>query len=287
MELSSIDGTFAREIRNLDLWRNRDDATAAELREAFREHPLLVLRRQILTEDELMWLGAAVGTPKPYAEAHWQSEYREVVILSNLLNANGKKIGGTGNSELPWHTDQSYYPHPVTGCFLYATVIPTQGGETSWANLYDAYDALPRELQAIADDAVGTFSYLARSRAGGRKRDNHDEKRIAETPDTKHRLVHKHPVTGRRSLFIDPRTVTAIDGMPDDEAHAFLDELEHYATRQENVYHHQWQVGDLVLWDNAVLLHRRNEFPNDQNRLLKRMIIELPGEEHPTPGPVN
>lgn len=286
MKLTPIDGTFAREICGLDLWRNLSRETAAELRGAFSEHPLLVFRRQVLNELELMWIGEAVGTPTPYAEAHWQSEHREIVLLSNLRKADGELLGGTSNTELKWHMDQSYYAHPITGCFLYATIIPRHGGHTSWADLYGAYEALPNSLKEIADKAVGTFSYLARTQSGRRKYDNHDEARIKATPDTKHRLVYEHPQSGRKSLYIDPRTVIAVDDMPQDEAMSFLHELESFATRADNVYHHRWEIGDLVLWDNAVLLHRRDSFPNEQHRLLKRMIINLPDHEHTVPSPV-
>jgi len=145
---------------------------------------------------------------------------------------------------------------------------------------------LPPDLREQADDAIGTFSYRARTRAGRREKDNHDPERIARTPDTRHRLVNRNPVNGRKSLYIDPRTVTGVDGMSRHDALALLDELERRATAPENVYTHHWEVGDLVLWDNAVLLHRRDGFPNEQHRLMKRMIIDLPDEEHATPDAV-
>jgi alpha-ketoglutarate-dependent taurine dioxygenase len=99
----------------------------------------------------------------------------------------------------------------------------------------------------------------------------------------RHPLVHASPVTGRKALYIDPGTLVAVDGMRDDEARALFDELLAAATRAGNVHRHRWQVGDLVLWDNAVTLHRRDAFADEQGRLMKRMIIELPRERHVVP----
>ncbi len=287
MQLESMNGTFAQHVTGLDWWRQNGDEAQAFLRRAYSEHPVLILRRQILNEPELLEFGQCVGTPGIYAETHWQSELPEVVLVSNMRNADGEWIGGLSNNELQWHTDQSYYAVPVTGCFLYATVVLNSGGQTTWASLYDAYDALPANLKTMADHAVGTFSYRRRVQSGSYKDDNHNRDRINKTPDVKHQLVHTHPVTGRKALFIDPNTVTTIDGMPDDEASDFLDELLHYATRPENTYCHEWEVGDLVLWDNAAVLHRREPFPNAENRLLKWMILELSPQEHIVPGSID
>ncbi len=286
MRLEPMNGTFAQHVTGLDWWQQNGEEAITFLRQAYGEHPVLILRRQILNEAELLQFGRSIGTPRIYAETHWQSEYPEVVLVSNMRNADGKFIGGLSNNELTWHTDQSYYAEPMTGCFLYATVVPRSGGQTTWANLYGAYDALPTKLRTMAEGAVGTFSYRRRTQGGSYKDDNHNRDRLKHTPDVKHRLVHTHPVTGRKALFIDPNTVTTIDGMPDDEASDFLEELLQYAIRPENTYCHEWEVGDLVLWDNAAVLHRREPFPGSENRLLKRMILQLSPQEHIVPGPI-
>ena len=122
------------------------------------------------------------------------------------------------------------------------------------------------------------WARLVTARAGTvtKEDDNHDRaRRIGETPDVKHPLVNVNPATGRKALYIDPGTVVGIEGMPQDEANSLLDELLAHTVRPENVYEHDWRTGDLVLWDNAVALHARDAFPNDKNRLVKRMIIKL------------
>ena len=205
-----------------------------------------------------------------------------------MRDQDGEMLGGLANKPLTWHTDQSYYAEPVTGCFLYGVELPSEGGATRWASLYDAYDTLPVDLKSIVDGGVATFSYRARSAQARKADDNHDwETRLRETPDVKHPLVNVSPATGRRALFIDPGTVTGIDGMPQDEADDVLAALMDHVIQPSNVYEHEWAPGDLVMWDNAVVLHARDGFANEQHRLVKRMIIELDPAQHIIPPSVH
>ncbi len=226
-----------------------------------------------------------IGEPGLYAEEGWLSTVPEVIILSNLRDQDGDMLGGLANRALTRHTDQSYYAKPVTGCFLYAVELPAEGGGTSWSSLYRAYETLPPDLAKAVDDAVGTFSFAARMGASASEQaDNHDRaKRLAETPDVKHTLVNLEPGTGRKALYIDPNTVTGIDSMPQDEAEDLLDRLLAHTVRPEHVYDHQWGPGDLILWDNAVVLHKRESFPESSRRLVKRMIVKLDPTRHIVP----
>ena len=212
-------------IREHALWEPADPETEA-IRNAYCQHGVLVFRRQAMSEPDLLAFGNMVGEPSLYAEPHWLSTVPEVILLSNMRSQTGKMLGGLSNKALTWHTDQSYYAEPVTGCFLYGVELPLEGGATRWASLYDAYETLPDELHKVVDGAVGTFSYAARSASAGKADDNHDwKRRLRETPDVKHPLVNVNPATGRKALYVDPGTVTGIDGMPEDEALDLLDRL--------------------------------------------------------------
>lgn len=284
MRIESADGSFAKAVHDLPLWEPVGDADTAAIRDAYRESGVLVFRRQSLSEAELLAFGKLVGEPGLYAEEAWLSTVPEVIVLSNLRDQQGAMLGGLANKPLTWHTDQSYYAKPVTGCLLYAVELPAEGGMTSWTSLYRAYETLPPELARAADGAVGTFSYAARAGSSVGSNDNHNRaKRIAETPDVRHPLVNVEPGSGRKALYIDPDTVTGIDGMAQDEAGDLLDRLLAHATRPENVYDHRWGPGDLVLWDNAVVLHKREGFPEESRRLVKRMIINLDPSRHIIP----
>jgi taurine dioxygenase len=284
MKIEPVDGSFAVEVKDLPLWDEASSEDATAIRAAYRDAGVMVFRRQALSEDELLRFGKMIGSPSIYAETAWLSTQPEVIILSNMRGNDGELLGGLANNPLTWHTDQSYYAKPVTGCFLYGVELPATGGQTSWASLYHAYDTLPAELKGAVDGAVGTFSFAARIGPDRAKSDNHDmAKRLAETPDVKHPLLNINPITGQKALYIDPNTVTGIDGMPQDEADDLLDRLLAHTVQPGNVYDHDWRPGDLVLWDNAVALHKREGFPNECNRLVKRMIITLDPSQHIIP----
>ena len=176
----------------------------------------------------------------------------------------------------------------MTGCFLYAQVVPNAGSVTSWVSLYDAYDALPASIRASIEDAVGIFSYAARTYTvipggDGKALNQSYQERIRNSPDVKHPLVHRHPTSGRPSIYIDPGTLVGIDGMDEQQARPIIDALQDHATAPGAAYAHRWQIGDLVLWDNAVTLHQRQAFGDHECRLMKRMIIDLPAERHVQP----
>ena len=284
LKTRQIDGSFALEILEVRLWEPQSRATLEAVRDLWAEAGVLVFRRQVLNEDELTGFSAAFGKPERIARTDWASLNRpEITIISNLKDANNKGIGGLGQGELAWHTDQSYIADPATGAMLYALELPRDGGATSWANLNRAYDALPDRLRQAVEGRIGVFSYAKRL-AGYQSNDSAVTDEIRrKTPDVTHPLVHVHPVTGRKALYFDPTTTVGVVGLPDSEGTALLDELAAFAIRPAFVYRHQWQVGDVVMWDNGFLLHRRDDFEPTQWRFLKRTTIALPRDRHFVP----
>jgi alpha-ketoglutarate-dependent taurine dioxygenase len=284
LETREIDGSFAREVVGVRLWERQDPATLEALRDLWAVCGVLVFRRQALTEDELTGFSAAFGQPQIIVRTDWASPNRpEVVIISNLKDANNKGIGGLGLGELEWHTDQSYIADPATGAMLYAVELPREGGGTWWANLNRAYEALPDHLCRAVEGKLGIFSYAKRL-SGYQSNDQavtEDIKR--NTPDVTHPLIHCHPVTGRKALYFDPTTTIGVVGMSAEVGAGLLRELTEFATRPEFVYRHRWQIGDVVMWDNGFLLHRRDAFEPSQRRFLKRTTIALPRDRHFVP----
>lgn len=283
---------FACEITGINLWELQPDGVLETLRDAYCEHGLLVFRRQVLTEAELIDVARIFGAPEVYVEKGWHSHLPEVSVVSNMRNGAGHMVGGLSSKELNWHTDQSYNQYPVTGCFLYAQVVPASGSRTSWASLHGAYEALGASERQRVDAAKGTYSYAARTGTvtpgvSSTEMNQTFAERIRNTPDVQHALVNCNPKSGRPALYLDPGTLIALDGKQDESTLAFLDALTGYATADANVYHHDWQLGDLVLWDNAVTLHRRDAFDDEESRMMKRMIFSLPAERHICPAPIN
>jgi len=276
--------SFAREVLGLRLWEPLHDRTVDELRELWAHHPVLVFRRQALSERELAGFGALFGPLERIVRTEWASPaVPEVGLISNLKDGQARPIGGLGDGEIQWHSDQSYMMNPATGAMLYALELPPEGGTTSWVDLCAAYAGLPDRLRHIVEGKRAVFSYVKRL-AGYQRGDRViSEEAKRKTPPVLHPLVHTHPVTGRKALYLDSTTTVGIEGMDEVSGAALLDEIYAFATRPEFVYRHHWRVGDVVMWDNGLTMHRREPFDPAARRLMKRTTIFLSSERHIVP----
>jgi alpha-ketoglutarate-dependent taurine dioxygenase len=284
LESQPLDDSFACEVLGLRLWEPLDDRTVDELRDLWAHHPVLVFRRQALSEQELAGFSALFGPLERVVRTDWASPtVPEVGLISNLKDGQARPIGGLGDGEIQWHSDQSYMMNPATGAMLYALELPPEGGTTSWVDLCAAYAGLPDPLRRGVEGRRAVFSYVKRL-AGYQGVDRViSEEAKRKTPPILHPLVHPHPMTGRKALYLDSTTMIGIDGMDDVPGAALLDEIHAFATRPEFVYRHHWRVGDVVMWDNGFTMHRREPFDPAARRLMKRTTIFLSRERHIVP----
>jgi alpha-ketoglutarate-dependent taurine dioxygenase len=283
-ETRLLDKSFACEVIGLRLWERQDDQTIDELRARWAHHPVLVFRRQALSEHELANFSALFGPLERIVRTDWASLVRpEVGVISNLKDGQGRPIGGLGDGEIQWHSDQSYMLNPATGAMLYALELPPEGGKTSWADLCSAYTGLRDRLKRAVGGRRAIFDYTKRL-AGyqGVDRVISDEAK-RKTPPVVHPLVHTHPITGKAALYLDSTTTVGIDGMDEASGSALLEEIYYFATQPEFVYRHKWQVGDALLWDNGFTMHRREPFDPTARRLMKKTTIFLPRDRHIVP----
>jgi taurine dioxygenase len=281
--IQSINGSFVKEVQGLSLWSELEQSIVDALEDLWSTHGVVVFRRQALSEDELLAFGRRFGELEAVVRQDWTAAGRpEVVRISNMRNEAGERIGGLGSTELAWHSDQSYMGNPATGAMLYMVEMPSTGGNTYWANLQLAYDALPQTMKTRLEGVCAIFSY-AKRQAGYQEEKPLAQSIQRQTPDVVHPIVNVHPRTGVKSLYLDPSTTSGIVGMPDHEGQQLLDDLTAHATRPEFVYKHDWQIGDLIMWDNALVLHRRDPFDMAENRLLKRTTVRLSPERHILP----
>jgi taurine dioxygenase len=284
LETRPLDNSFACEVVGLRLWEPLNDQTVNELRALWAYHGVLVFRRQALSEHELADFSALFGPLERIVRTEWASPVRpEVGLISNLKDAQGRPIGGLGDGEIQWHSDQSYMLNPATGAMLYALELPPEGGSTSWVDLCAAYAGLPDRLKRAVEGRRGIFSYVKRL-AGYQGVDRViSEEAKRKTPPILHPLVHTHPVTGRKALYLDSTTTIGVEDMNDTSGSALLEEIYEFATRQDFVYRHHWRVGDALLWDNGFTMHRREPFDPSARRLMKRTTIFLSRERHIVP----
>ena len=283
MRLTALQDTFAHEVLDLNLWKDLDERTLNRLRIAWRRHGVLLFRRQSLSESELVRFFSHFGKSEVIVRTDWQSRNRdEVIHISNMKDASGRSIGGLGSGELDWHSDQSYMTHPATGALLYMVEMPNEGGATYWANLQQAYDALNEETRSQIADLEAIYDYAKRQSSYD------DEAPLSaslrrKTPPVLHPLVCVNPQTRRQSLYIDPSTMVGISGVSAKKGAALLAQLSAHATHPCFVYTDDWESGDVVMWDNGQVLHRRDHFGEATPRWLKRLTCQLSPEHHLIP----
>ena len=276
--------TLACEVVGLRLWEKLDEETVAELRALWSRYGVLLFRRQALGESELAAFCALFGPLERTVRTDWASPVvPEIGLISNLKDGEGRPIGGLGDGELQWHSDQSYMMHPATGAGLYALELPPAGGRTSWIDLRAAHAGLDDRLRAAIAGRRGVFSYVKRLAGYSAVDQAISEEARRKTPPVAHTLVHAHPVTGAPALYLDSTTTVGVDGMDEAAGDALLAEIYEAAVRPEHVYTHDWQVGDLLLWDNGFTMHRREPFDPAARRLMKRTTMLLDPARHIIP----
>ncbi len=264
------------EIRGIDL-RHVTTADFAAIHQAWLDHSVLLFRGQTLTPDDLIAFSRQFGdldlAPIQETGRRFVDGKPELYVVSNVMGADGQPIGSLGAGEAVWHTDMSYLPQPPKASMLYALEIPPSGGMTFFSSMYAAYDRLPEALKARVQGLKvkhdGTYNSGGYVRAGVTPTDD-----PREAPGTLHPMVVRHPETGRPGLYLGRRRMAWIEGMELAESDALLDEIWEHATDDAIAWGNDWQVGDLVLWDNRCTMHRRDPFPSDSRRVMHRTQVK-------------
>jgi taurine dioxygenase len=268
------------EIRDIDL-RAIDDRAFAAIYRAWLDHQVLLVRRQRLSDADLVAFSRRFGdleqAPVQESGRRFVEGHPEIYIVSNVVE-NGVPIGSLGAGEAVWHTDMSYLTDPPKASALYAIEVPEAGGDTMFCTMYGAWESLPPSLQQrIAGLRVkhdGTYN------SGGYVREGVTPTGDPRTsPGTLHPLVRVHPETGRRGLYLGRRRNAYVEGLSLEASDALLDELWTYATDGRLAWRHQWQAGDLVLWDNRCTMHRRDAFDSVARRVMHRTQIRAGREQ--------
>ena len=266
--------SFCGEVSGVDLHR-LDDKAADAVKEAWLMHKVLVFHDQDLDEDRLVDFARLLGEVEIHLRQTRTVGRREVMLVSNKKE-NGQPIGRLGNQELNWHMDQIFMEEPTAGTILYAVEVTPEGGDTWFCDLAAAYEALPSGLKARVDGMRAVHSAATADRRVGIQLTEEQRKRAHEVV---HPMVRTHPLSGEKSLYFSLNHTARIDGMSEEDSLGLFEELRAHATKPEFVYAHHWRVGDLVLWDNAATMHRRDPFPDHHARLMRRVGFNFPAEK--------
>jgi len=276
IHIKRIGEALGAEVSGVDASKPVSADTFAAIRKAWLDNLVIRFRGQKLTDPQMLEFSRLFGEldppgPNPYGKA-FLPRHPEMNVISNVKE-DGVPIGGLGDGEAIWHSDMTYVDTPPSAALLYALELPAEGGDTYWANMYLAYEALPADMKKRIEGLKAIHDATYNS-AGIKRKGYDDVTDPRRAPGAHHGLVRRHPETGRKCLFLGRRRNSYIVGLPLEESEALLDALWAHATQPRFAFCQQWQVGDLMIWDNRCTLHRRDPFDPNARRVMHRTQIK-------------
>jgi alpha-ketoglutarate-dependent 2,4-dichlorophenoxyacetate dioxygenase len=281
ISIQPLTPNFAGEVAGIDCRKPLDPGEVAAIERGMDRYAVLVFRDQSLNDEEQIAFTRHFGELENYAiggniRKHEDTRLGPGIIDFSNLDKDGNIMSAEDRvwffklGDRLWHSDSSFRPIPAKYSLLSGRVIPSWGADTEFADMRAAYDALDARTKTEIEDLVCEHS-LVYSRAAIGFTDLSPEERAAFKP-VQQPLVRKHPVTGRKSLFLASHA-GAIVGWTVPEARMFLRDLVEHATQREFVYAHKWRVGDLVMWDNRQTMHRARRFDRNEVRDVRRTTL--------------
>lgn len=276
-EVRRFDAPVGAEIVGLDISKPINAADFARIHRAHLDHHVLVLRDQRITPQAHIDFSRRFGPLEIHVLHQFHLEgHPEILIVSNIKKEDGEPLG-LGDAGAYWHSDISYKPRPSLGSLLHAQELPSEGGDTLFADQHLAWEGLSPEMQRRILPLKAEHSYLAKYeelRARNPWRPKLSQAQIDKVAPAVQPVVRTHPETGRKALFVSEHFTTRIVGLPPDESDALLAELFAHSVKPEYVYRHRWAPHDLVFWDNRSLMHLAAGTPDALRRKLYRTTIE-------------
>jgi len=279
--VASIPGVFAGEVSGIDCAKPLAQADVRAIDMGLERHAVIVFHGQNLTDEQQIAFTRNFGeleryeTPGHIRKREEERLGRGIADFSNLTRAGAimapeDRVWLFKLADRLWHSDSSYRPVPAKYSLLSGRTIPARGGETEFADMRAAYDALDDETKAEIEDLVCEHSLIYSREAIGFTELTPEEREHFRP--VRHRLVRIDPKTGRKSLFLSAHA-GAIVGWTLPEARMLLRDLTEHATQPRFVYRHRWRVGDLVAWDNRTTMHRARRFDRKDVRDVRRTTL--------------
>jgi putative 2-oxoglutarate oxygenase len=272
IEVRRLGPQIGAEIRGVDV-KSLDDATFAVIYLAWLDYNVLVVPGQDLEIEDFLRYSRRFGVVVPHpSKMTRHPDHPEITMLGvNKFGPDGRldlAIYRRGAED--WHTDGAYDQEPFKATQLYALAIPSTGGDTLFASMYAAYEALPDRLKRRLDGRNGAFTYGGRRRATALL----NEEDRDWTP-VFHPIIRVHPETGRKALYFDPGKILRIEGFEAQESNDVIDELTDRMIQPDGEYRHRWRKGDIVIWDNRCSYHKAAaDYPPEEDRIHWRVSIK-------------
>ncbi|MDF0582002.1 TauD/TfdA dioxygenase family protein [Bradyrhizobium yuanmingense] len=250
-----------------------DEQLAGDLRKAWTKYPVLRFRNVPIGDAEQIAITKVLGPIFLTTNVQYgKPASPEIFVIANKKNPDGTPAGDLGDGEVQWHTDHWWVEQPPSAALLRAVEVPATGGNTYWANMYSAYATLPESMKKRL---IGLYIHhqdvLDISGAPRRGKEIPSSQDFATWSGVDHPIVVRHPDSGKLCLYLGAsRERSAILGMKQNEASALLEDLWQHATSPAHVWYQEWRPGDMMIWDNRCLLHRRDQFDPHSVRLMHR-----------------
>ncbi len=274
LHIQPLHPMLGAEINGLDLRTPLDDATFAQVLEAFDRYSVLVLHDQALTDEQQLAFSRRFGPLEP-TKVGTVGHGSSLVHLTNIgpdgavVPENHRQMLNTLANQL-WHSDSSFKRIPALASMLSGRVVPPEGGDTEFVSMRAVWRELPEAIRARIENMIAIHDY-AYSR-GKVDPDLASEAERDALPPVRQAVVRKHPTSGERSLYLGSHA-SAIEGMSIEEGRRLIDELIDFAGQPRFVYSHKWRANDLLIWDNRFTIHRGRPFPPNYPRYLVRATV--------------
>jgi alpha-ketoglutarate-dependent taurine dioxygenase len=260
MNIKALSDKFGVEITDIDITQKLTDADISRIISLLYDKAIVCIRDQNIQPQDLARFGAYFGSPVEHNEENLRlNGLTTVMSLSNADNRDDRQLNGGAH----WHTDLIHTEEPASFTMLHAVAVPARGGGTLFANQFLAYEALPAVLEEKIRDMIIIHCYEGRT--------------DGSMPELRHPLIRQHPASGRKAIYGAADTGIGIVGMETEEARAFYLKIGEYATRDEFIYRHQYRLNDVVIWDNAQLLHAAEVLTRarsvDEHRIMHRVSV--------------
>jgi alpha-ketoglutarate-dependent taurine dioxygenase len=278
LSIRNLDAPLGAEVCGIDLSQPLARAEVDAIAEAWRSRLVIVAHGQRLSDPRLLAFSKYFGeldppAPNPYG-GPLLDQFPEINVISNVVE-NGKPIGNLGDGEAVWHADMTFVDMPPKAAILYALEVPPKhtGGNTYFADMFAAYEALPADLERAVEGKIAVHD-ASRNSAGFLRKGYAKVTDVRQTVGARHPLVRTDPVSGRKALFLGRRPNSYVVGLSVPESEELLDALWAHATQPRFAMCHEWEVGDLLMWNNLSVLHRRDAFDPTSRRIMHRTQIK-------------
>ena len=268
-KVKPLSNLMGAQITGIDLRNKIGKETKAELLKAITNHLVVCIKGQKLSPSKLADVSRLFGKPKQYfVKDETVDDIPEVIVVSNRTREDKPKVYASH-----WHTDDSYRKKPATLTFIYPDILPENGGGTDFINCYSVYDDLPQELKIKIKKLRAVHKWQSRRNVSEVVKLTKEQEK--DTPPVEHPLIRTHPMSNKKSIYINPNRIDHISGFNETDSDKLLDEIYEFSFQDKYQYRHTYEKGDLVIWDNRCTMHKANsDYDVSHLRIMHRVMLE-------------